>query len=167
MAIAMPSKPNVTPAAATATAPAMPLPSDIAKMMPSQPTKSAHVNRTVSLGLLGGDDEAIVADVTAAIDLQPDDIDLLSRAYMTRSTAYALLERWEESAADAATVIELQPADQELLGRAHFSHAGALIGQGKFDDATEDLRTTVRLLPDTHEMSRVASAVLTELDADG
>ena len=41
MAIAMPSKPNVTPAAAKATAPDMtPLPSDIAKMMPSQPTTS-------------------------------------------------------------------------------------------------------------------------------
>ncbi len=41
MAIAMPSKPNVTPAAARATAPDMtPLPSDIAKIMPSQPTTS-------------------------------------------------------------------------------------------------------------------------------
>ncbi len=37
----MPSNPKVTPDAASATAPAMtPLPSDIAKMMPSQPTKN-------------------------------------------------------------------------------------------------------------------------------
>ncbi len=40
MAIAMPSKPKVTPDAARATAPDIPAPSDIAKMMPSQPTKS-------------------------------------------------------------------------------------------------------------------------------
>jgi tetratricopeptide (TPR) repeat protein len=58
--------------------------------------------------------EEAVADVTAAIDLEPDDIDTLALAYVNRSIALSKLERTDEAVADLRIVVELVPQTHEL-----------------------------------------------------
>lgn len=69
---------------------------------------AAYVSRSVDLILLERTDEAI-ADVTAAIDLQPDDIDILAQAYVNRSIALSTLQRTDDAVADLRIVLELLP----------------------------------------------------------
>ncbi|MCZ6462643.1 MAG: hypothetical protein O6705_10505, partial [Actinobacteria bacterium] len=54
------------------------------------------------------------ADVTAAIDLQPDDIDILAQAYVNRSIALSTLERTDDATADLRMVLDLVPPTHEL-----------------------------------------------------
>jgi len=58
--------------------------------------------------------EEAVADVTAAIDLQPDDIDILAQAYVNRSIALNTLERTDDAVADLRMVLDLVPPTHEL-----------------------------------------------------
>jgi tetratricopeptide (TPR) repeat protein len=58
--------------------------------------------------------EEAVADVTAAIDLQPDDIDILAQAYVNRSIALSTLERTDDAVADLRMVLDLVPPTHEL-----------------------------------------------------
>ncbi len=71
------------------------------------------MNRSIALSTLERVEEA-VADATAAIDLQPDDIDILAQAYVNRSIALSTLERTDDAAADLRMVLDLVPPTHEL-----------------------------------------------------
>ena len=57
------------------------------------------MNRSTALSTLQRTDEA-VADDTAAIDLKPNDLDILAAAYVGRSVDLDALRRTDEAAAD-------------------------------------------------------------------
>ena len=71
------------------------------------------MSRSIALSELGSVEEA-VADATAAIDLQPDDIDILAAAYVGRSVDLDALGRTDEAAAELQTVLGLLPPTHEL-----------------------------------------------------
>ncbi len=76
------------------------------------PTRSAYLIRSIAVQLERADEA--IADVTAAIDLQPDDIDILAQAYVNRSIALSILQRTDEAVADLRMVLELLPPTHEL-----------------------------------------------------
>ena len=76
------------------------------------PTRSAYLIRSIAVQLERV--EEAIADATAAIDLQPDDIDILAQAYVNRSIALSILQRTDEAVADLRMVLELLPPTHEL-----------------------------------------------------
>jgi tetratricopeptide (TPR) repeat protein len=60
----------------------------------------------------------VVALTTEAIELEPDDVDVLAHAYSIRSHGLTMLGRYDEAVADATAAVELAPSD-DLLAMAH------------------------------------------------
>ena len=113
-----------------------------------------------------GTDE-VIADATAVIELEPDDIDTdtLAWGYVNRAAILAELGRVEEALADATAVIELEPS-VEVLVEAHYFRAVDLDTLGRADEAVDDLRRVVELLPSSHPLRLDAEQLLRELGAD-
>ena len=93
---------------------------------------AAWTNRAAALANLGRLEEAI-ADATRAIELEPQDVNLLSRAFTIRSFAHANLDRLEESLDDATKAIEIHPKDIDLLARAYINRAFVLGELGRVE----------------------------------
>ena len=67
--------------------------------------------------------EDAVAAFTEAIELEPEDTDLLASAYRNRSVALGELGRIEEALTDASAAIDLQPADTDILAQAYVNRS--------------------------------------------
>ena len=92
----------------------------------------AYVSRSDANLRLGRPERAI-ADATSAIELQPDDVNLLAQAHINRSAA--LGDRYEEALADDQAAIALQPDDVNILAQAYLNLAVDLNGLGRGDEA--------------------------------
>ena len=102
-----------------------------------------------------GEWEDAAAAFSQVIDLEPSDTDLLAKAYLNRSFANAVLERWEESVADASVaVIDLDPSDTVLVARAYLNRSVALGALGRWEEALADATTVIDLEPGDAVLAR-------------
>ncbi len=105
----------------------------------------AYVSRSDANLRLGRPERAI-ADATSAIELQPDDVNLLAQAHINRSAA--LGDRYEEALADDQAAIALQPDDENILAQAYLNLAVDLIGLGRPEQAIDAATRAIELRPD-------------------
>ena len=91
--------------------------------------------------------EDAVAAFTEAIELEPEDTDLLASAYRNRSVALGELGRIEEAVTDASAAIDLQPVDTDILAQAYVNRSVAVAQLGRFEEAVTDTTAAIDLQP--------------------
>ncbi|MEQ8827536.1 MAG: tetratricopeptide repeat protein, partial [Parvibaculum sp.] len=96
-------------------------------------------NRGVTHTSLGQFDEAALADLEAAIDLDPQD----SISFNNRCWLYAEMGRAEEALADCDEALRLRPRDAIAIA----SRSYALLKAGRLDEALADADRAADLAP--------------------
>ena len=91
--------------------------------------------------------EDAVAAFTEAIELEPEDTDLLASAYRNRSVALGELGRIEEALTDASAAIDLQPVDTDILAQAYVNRSVDLARLGRCEEAVTDTTAAIDLQP--------------------
>lgn len=107
---------------------------------------SPYVSRSKALFLLGRFDDS-VEDATKAIELEPNDLNLLADAYVARGAAYGSLGRFDDSVDDSTKAIELEPSDVNILASAYFNRATGRLNLGRFNEAVDDATKAIELEP--------------------
>jgi tetratricopeptide (TPR) repeat protein len=84
-------------------------------------------------------------DTDEAIDLDPEDSNVLADAYVTRAQLQLPLERPDAAVKDADEAIELNPGDLNILARAHAWRSFGLLDQEELEDALDAANEAIEL----------------------
>lgn len=84
-------------------------------------------------------------DADAAIDLDPEDSNVLADAYATRAQLQLPLERPDAAVKDADEAIKLNPPDLNILARAHAWRSFGLFDQEELEDALDAANEAINL----------------------
>ncbi|MFC4034421.1 SAV_2336 N-terminal domain-related protein [Streptomyces polygonati] len=111
--------------------------------------------------------EEAVADLTAALTLEPGDSEVLAR----RGEAHLLADRYDEAVTDLTASLTLDPASAEALAHRGVAHRLA----GRYEEAVADLTASLALEPtsalalaqrgETHRLTRRYEEALTDFTA--